>query len=165
MTLLPVSSVDRPAVVTYQGGVVFVSIHDLEYRRQRLAWRAKLAAAHPDAGGTDAEFRTLHTAYERWYADELAWYATYGLQPPAKPARIEPARFVTPKVGQRILEALTEPRTVDDLAARCHITRRHVMTAVRRLRKLGAPILTFKQGRGGYYVLGEPWERPAECVV
>lgn len=81
MSLIPVRG-DRPAIVPWQGGRVFVSVHDAEHLRQRAAWKRELAAAHPDAGGSNLRFDRVRRQRERWDESERAWYAQYGLVPP-----------------------------------------------------------------------------------
>lgn len=81
MSLIPVRG-DRPAIVPWQGGRVFVSVHDAEHLRQRAAWKKALAEAHPDAGGTTLRFDRVRRQRERWEAAEREWYAQYGLVPP-----------------------------------------------------------------------------------
>lgn len=76
------SAPDRPAVITYQGARIYLHIHDAEYMRERSAWRQRLAAAHPDAGGNAAAFQRLIGQRTAWQAREAAWYARLGLLPP-----------------------------------------------------------------------------------
>lgn len=72
----------RPPVVRVGGGVVHVSVHDAEFLRQWREWRRRLAAAHPDKGGTEYRFRTALGKYRKWEFAEAKWYAQIGIDPP-----------------------------------------------------------------------------------
>lgn len=61
---------------------LYLHIHDAEYMRERAAWRRKLAATHPDAGGAAWRFREVSKARRAWIAREVIFYARLGLTPP-----------------------------------------------------------------------------------
>lgn len=85
----------RPSHVEVDGWMCWVELHDRLYRAERRRWKARLAAAHPDAGGTAWRFRAAYAGYQRWLRREARWYAHVGLTPPS---------------GVRSLGALTQRR-------------------------------------------------------
>lgn len=148
MSLIPVRG-DRPAVVPWQGGRVFVSVHDAEHLRQRAAWKKALAEAHPDAGGTSLRFDRVRRQRERWEAAEREWYAQYGLVPPPvgekPPTRSEVlAAWPTARGGnRRLLELLADgaPHLVAECAAVTGPSKHAVRKSVFDLRARGFDVV------------------------
>jgi transposase-like protein len=114
----------RPAVVTVGGTVVHVSVHDAYHLRMRQEAKQRLAAAHPDAGGTARAFRRASEAHDRWLAREKAWYASVGIEPPqAIPARIAPAqdaRLVEIRCASCKREIVVEKGTLTTVCGDCN---------------------------------------------
>ena len=86
----------RPPVITRDGGTVFVSVHDAEFLRARLAWKRQAVLAHPDRGGTTAAFRAAWQGYRRWLRNEAKWYVSHGIMPPSTIAGIGRCMCGTP---------------------------------------------------------------------
>lgn len=82
MTALVPTRADRPVTLTVDNWVVYVSVHDAEYERQKRSFKALLRVAHPDMGGSDGAFQLVHGRYKRWQQSECEWYARLGLLPP-----------------------------------------------------------------------------------
>jgi biotin operon repressor len=124
-----------------------VAIHDQEHLRQRREWKRKRAEAHDDAGGFT--FRRVQKAYQRWMAEEATWYRRRRLDPPvfgqrvAAPAPIPRVGKKSPATVQRLLTLLSDGQihTAEACAAALQMTRKHVVTAVCRLRKRGYDIV------------------------
>lgn len=72
----------RDPVITVDGCRIYLHIHDAEYMRQRAEWKRRLAAAHPDHGGTTAAFRVVMGQRLAWLRAEALYYARLGLLPP-----------------------------------------------------------------------------------
>lgn len=72
----------RPAVMVVDGWTVFVSIRDAAYEAEMKRWRQRLAAVHPDRGGSAWKFRKVMGQRIRWQCEEARWYARLGLLPP-----------------------------------------------------------------------------------
>lgn len=72
----------RPAFVAYKGGRVALAIRDGAYLLERRAWRQRLAAAHPDKGGTATRFEKIKRQYDAWEAAERRGFAELGWPPP-----------------------------------------------------------------------------------
>ena len=87
---------DRPARVFIDGAWVYVHIHDAEYLRIKADYRRRLAAAHPDRGGSAYDFRTVSNSRRGWLAREVIYYARLGLTPP------DNAHASTPGLAQNI---------------------------------------------------------------
>jgi biotin operon repressor len=76
---------DRPTTLPdpeNPGWVDLISVHDADYLRVKAEWRQKLAAAHPDRGGTELGFHRTKKAQEAWSKAQTDWYAKRGLTPP-----------------------------------------------------------------------------------
>lgn len=73
---------DRPATLQVDGWTVYVSIRDAAYMAELRRWKQRLAAVHPDRGGTARKFRMVMGARIRWQCQEAKWYADLGLLPP-----------------------------------------------------------------------------------
>lgn len=69
-------------MITVNGCRIYLHIHDAEYMRQRAEWKRRLAAVHPDHGGSAAAFRSLMAQRLVWQRAEALYYARLGLLPP-----------------------------------------------------------------------------------
>jgi biotin operon repressor len=126
-----------------------VAIHDQEHIRLRREWKRKRAEAHDDAGGFT--FRRVQRDYDRWLADETAWYSHRGLTVPDYGRRVDPPTVaLVPRVGkkppqtlQRLMTYLADGQihSADTCAAALGITRGNVITGVSRLRTRGYDIV------------------------
>jgi biotin operon repressor len=155
----------RPVFVQVGTGRVYISVHDDEYRRQRVQWRQRLADAHPDRSGTRGQFEKLHAQYVRWQQTEEAWYAQYGLKPPGRALVLDDSdpgvAALDTRVRARLMRALAAPRSTSELAALLGKNRSTMQQAVLRLRREGVPILAERTGgREWRYVLKEPCRLP-----
>lgn len=81
----------RPAIVQRDGWTEYVAIHDDAFQAERRAWRQRLAAAHPDAGGSAEAFRQVYRRYQQWVEREEAYYRRLGLPLPGQ-AQVPPPR-------------------------------------------------------------------------
>lgn len=82
----------RPTYVFDGGARINVTVHDRWYRK---AWRHRQRqriAAHPDTGGTARAFRCATEALQQFEQIEGAWYARFGLAPPARQMRLRQER-------------------------------------------------------------------------
>jgi len=82
MTALVPQVGNRPAAIKFNGGWVYLGVHDAAYLHERSAWRARLAQAHPDHGGTRGRFLEVYRQCRLWRRAEQAWYAAFGFEPP-----------------------------------------------------------------------------------
>jgi len=73
---------ERPAAIKFNGGWIYLGVHDATYLRDRAAWKARIAQAHPDKGGTRGRFLDAYRGYRLWQRAELEWYATFDFEPP-----------------------------------------------------------------------------------
>lgn len=81
---------DRPITIPdpdVRKGVIYLSVHDDWYLRERQRLREAKHAAHPDKGGNDLRFHRATKALTAFEAEEATWYAQHGLQPPPSPSR------------------------------------------------------------------------------
>ena len=99
------SAPDRDPVITIDGCRIYLHIHDAEYMRQRAEWKRRLAAAHPDAGGSATDFRSILGQRMAWQRNEQLYYAKLGLFPP------DGAGENTEGVHQRIRQAALDQQT------------------------------------------------------
>jgi hypothetical protein len=76
------SAPGRDPVITVKGCRIYLHIHDAEYMRQRAEWKRRLAAAHPDKGGSATAFRSILGQRVAWQRNEALYYARLGLLPP-----------------------------------------------------------------------------------
>lgn len=81
MSLIPIRA-DRPAIIEQDGWRHYISVHDAQYMEAKRTWKRSLAHSHPDAGGTDFQFRSRYERYATWREKEAAYYAQFGLLPP-----------------------------------------------------------------------------------
>lgn len=72
----------RPATIKKDGWTFFISIHDKQALLERREWKQKIAAAHPDKGGTSDAFRRVLWLYSIWVRNQLRYYRQLGLMPP-----------------------------------------------------------------------------------
>lgn len=155
---------DRPTVIDYGGGRVFVGVHDAAYLRGLRAWKRKLAEAHPDGGGSAGQFRKVKAAEERWRADELAWYEAHGLLPPIfrSGSTSSDADFRAGCSPAHVRSILRDraPHSVDDLVTALQISasgcaRESVRQAIKVLRRKGLVIalVSFGYHEPSYYLL------------
>ncbi len=159
---------DRPSIVPSGSGRVFISIHDAEHLRQRGEWKRKLADAHPDRGGTSFGFRKLVKQREQWDAEELQWYAQYGLmlpdasvptsQPaiPAELLRLADSRTVKTS-RRRVAGYLADHPDADDTAigAALGLSRNVVASNRRRLKRLGPTFTKFSTSMRLFQLLAD----------
>lgn len=110
--LVPVARGGRPTVIVFNGGRVFVSVHDAAFAADRRRWKLRLADAHPDRQGSPSAFRALHRAYERWLETERAWYAAHGVSMPVAmdiPCAPVPLLALPPAVSPPVVVAPVRP--------------------------------------------------------
>lgn len=88
MSSLPLPLSPR-SVVQKDGWNVIVSIHDSAYLEEKKKWRGRLAAAHPDHGGSGRKFRAAYRQYRGWLLQERRYYASLNLLPPKWTSRDE----------------------------------------------------------------------------
>jgi hypothetical protein len=81
MELIPTYN-GRPSVVKQNNCTIYLSVHDAEFLRQWRAWRLRLAAAHPDTGGTAVRFRKALVMYREWQYVQAKFYNEVGVEPP-----------------------------------------------------------------------------------
>lgn len=81
MSLIPTYA-GRPSVLHIDGWTVYVSVRDAAYTHTKREWRHKLAAAHPDRGGSHDAFLATKRQFDRWRRGEAEWYQSLGLLPP-----------------------------------------------------------------------------------
>jgi hypothetical protein len=72
----------RPTWAETQGGRVNVAVHDAWCQQTGAGLWAEMRAAHPDVGGTAAQFRDARKRWTRFLAQETAWYAAAGVPMP-----------------------------------------------------------------------------------
>ena len=150
----------REAVVPHQGGIWYQAVRDAAHLREAKRWKRRLAAAHPDGGGTDKEFVRVQKQCERWHQEEARVYAEYGRVPPAfgtVNAVPTKRRVCSPRAVLGLLRQ--SPLTVEEVAAALSLegscAPARVRMAVQKLRWQGAIIATvaFQYNEPHYYVL------------
>ena len=94
---------DRDPVITIDGCRIYLHIHDAEYLRQKAEWKRRLSAAHPDHGGSSAEFIRLTGQRQAWQNAEQIYYARLGLFPPDSYGEHTPG--IHHNIRQRALDA------------------------------------------------------------
>lgn len=77
----------RPAWVAVDGCRVSISAHDRFYLREYRRLRAAMIAAHPDKGGTAAQFRKAQSRLAAFEEHEMSWYARAGVAVPQRRRR------------------------------------------------------------------------------
>lgn len=84
------------------GWVVYVSIKDDHYIREKRKWRQKLSTLHPDKGGKAWRFRNVMLRYLAWRNKQVREYEELGLTTPDR------ARFVNTATAPRSVQKLIE---------------------------------------------------------
>lgn len=76
----------RPLFVNYDGGRLYISVHDRYHLERLREWKRKIRNAHPDRNRrrfATAQTRNLLKARNKWQEQEMVWYAKFKLEPPA----------------------------------------------------------------------------------
>ena len=77
----------RPLFVPYEGGRIYISVHDRFYLGRKREFKRKIRASHPDVNKHNSaagRTRKLLKLRESWRKGEAQWYARFGLEPPEK---------------------------------------------------------------------------------
>lgn len=87
---IPAPIPGRPLYVPYQGGRLYVSVHDRFYLEVHRGFKRQIRATHPDVNHRSwaaGRTRKLLRERERWEERERLWYARFGLDPPTRSSR------------------------------------------------------------------------------
>ena len=71
--------------MNFEGGKLYISVHDAFHLEKEREFRRLIRAAHPDRNHCTwaaARTRKLLKARQRWEKQEARWYACFGLEPP-----------------------------------------------------------------------------------
>lgn len=80
----------RPLYVPYEGGKIYISAHDRYHLEKLREFKREIRKAHPDRNSciwAAGRTRNLLKARKKWQEWEAAWYARFGLEPPARSRR------------------------------------------------------------------------------
>lgn len=146
---------DYPTVVVDDSGWrTFVAIHNDEFLRMRKVWRERLAQAHPDMGGSFTKFVKVRKEEQKWLEEERKWYDQHKLPLPKNldiQKRTErPIWFAHGERGPlRILNILRTggAHSQTKIMTELNLAPNAVGTAIGRLRRRGARIVTIKHGK------------------
>ena len=75
----------RPSSVPFDGGIIWVAIHDQHYLRQRKEFLEKIKQFHPDRNHkvtTGYMARMILQIFLNWRKKEVKWYSQFSLEPP-----------------------------------------------------------------------------------
>lgn len=143
------TSTGRPSAITRDGWTVLIGVHDEYFRREVRRWRQRLAAAHPDAGGSHRAYLRVTAQRDRWLARESAWYAEHGVPLPSLDREAHPAPATLRRRTHRGLLRLLQDGRLHDAAAlmaSLHCSMNALNAGISRLRAKGLRIALVRFG-------------------